>query len=207
MLANETQTIYNNRICSVLTDVSSEKSVENMISEALNGFSRIDILINCAAIQSVLSFDKLTFKEWKRVLNVNLDGTFLCCKHIAGHFKKNKSGNIINFTSIHDKIPRLNKFHYDASKAAVSMFTRELALEMAAYGVRVNGIAPGAIETEMNKDVLESNWKKSEVIARIPMRRMGNPDEVADLVMFLISEKAKYITGEIISIDGGRHLR
>lgn len=193
-------------VLGIKADISDEESVKNMIDQAICYFGEISILINCAAIQTIVSFDQLEFKEWKRILDVNLNGTFLCCKYIAEHFKKNQKGNIINMTSIHATLPRIDKFHYDASKAAVSIFTKELALEMAGHGIRVNGIAPGAIETPMNSELLVNQDKFEAVISKIPMKRMGKPEDIADLVMFLISEKSKYITGEIITIDGGRSL-
>lgn len=188
-------------------DVSGEESVLNMIKKTTETFGKVDILINCAAIQTITPFEQLTFNEWKKIIDVNLHGIFLCCKYASEEIKKNQGGNITNITSIHYDLPRLNKFPYDASKAAVSIFTQELALEFAKYKINVNAIAPGAIETPMNRNILDDSELKKEIISRIPWERMGKAEEVADLALFLVSDKAKYITGQIIRIDGGSSLR
>jgi glucose 1-dehydrogenase len=206
VLAADLSTSGKGRLLPVYTDVSVESSVAEMVRQTLAGFKTIDVLVHCAAVQKPLAFEDLTYDEWKRVIDVNLNGTFLCCKYISAEMVKNKAGKIVNLTSIHDRVPRLNKFNYDASKAAVSMFTKELALQLAPYRINVNAVAPGAIKTPMNDSILSNSDQQKEVESRIPWKRMGDAEEVAELVSFLVSSKADYITGEIIAIDGGRSL-
>ncbi len=194
------------RLLPVHTDVSEEASVAEMVRQTIAEFGSIDVLVHCAAIQKPLAFEDLTYEEWKRVIDVNLNGTFLCCKYVSAEMIKNKSGKIVNLTSIHDSLPRLNKFNYDASKAGVSIFTKELALQLAPYRINVNAVAPGAIKTPMNDSILSDADEQKIVEERIPWKRMGEAEEVAELVSFLVSAKSDYITGAIIAIDGGRSL-
>lgn len=187
-------------------DVSNQEQVQEMVDTVIQKYGRIDILINNAAVQTVIPFFELSETEWKRILNVNLTGTFLCSQAAAKKMIPNNYGKIVNIGSIHYDVPRLDKFHYDTSKAGMAIFTKELALELAKYRINVNYVALGAFETPMNSDIIENRGKIDTVTSRIPLGRMGKPEEAAKLVLFLVSDDAEYITGSIINIDGGRSL-
>lgn len=196
----------------VASDVSDSIGVKAMVDRIAAERPGLDILVHCAAIQTEAAFFDIKIEEWKKIIDVNLNGTFNICQACARVMKENEveegrsRGKIVTMSSIHDVIPRLNKFHYDASKGGVAIFTKELALALAPYRINVNSIAPGAIETPMNRNVLSDETVKKHVESRIPWGRMGYSEEVADLALFLVSGSAEYITGDIIRIDGGRSL-
>ena len=193
----------------VQADIAIRHEVEKLVRETLNNFGQIDILINNAAVQTISPFLELKEEEWRRVIDVNLTGYFLCSQLVAREMIKNPAqikGKIINLSSIHQTLPRFNKIHYDVSKAGVMMLTKEMALELAEYHINVNGIAPGAIATPMNQDILISSERIRELSLRIPLKRIGLPEEVAKAVLFLASDDADYITGEILTVDGGKNL-
>jgi len=194
------------KVIPVKADVSKSDDVKIMVKEIINNFGRIDILVNNAGIQTVAPFLELTEEEWQRVIDVNLKGTFLCSKIVAKEMVKKGKGKIINISSIHQSIPRCNKAHYDASKAAIEMLTKDMALELAKYKINVNCIAPGAIATPMNEDILNSPEKLAEINTKIPWKRMGKPDDISKVATFLASDDADYITGATICIDGGLSL-
>ena len=150
----------------------------------------------------------LSVNDWEEVININLKGTFLCTREALKHMLENNSnkGNnysIINISSVHESIPQPESAPYAASKGGMMMFTKNVALEVADKGIRVNGIAPGAIATDMNKDRLEDPNKKRQEEAKIPMHRIANPEEIAKVVAFLASADASYITGTTVYADGG----
>lgn len=195
-----------NKALSVRADVSLESEVKRMVAEIVEHFGRIDVLVNNAGIQTSKPFLELTGDEWQRVLDVNLKGAFLCSRFSAWEMIKHGGGKIINISSIHQAVPRLNKAHYDASKAALWMLTRDMALELARYKINVNCVAPGAIATPMNQDLLDSPEKMAGMVAKIPWGRIGTPHDVARAALFLASEDADYITGSVIYVDGGLSL-
>lgn len=187
-------------------DTSQSKEVSGMVAEVIRSFGRIDILVNNAGIQTVSPFLDLSEEAWQRVIDVNLKGTFLCSQMVAREMVKNRKGKIINISSIHQSIPRYNKAHYDASKAGIMILTKDMALELSTYRINVNCIAPGAIATPMNKDILDSPERMVEMNSKIPWGRMGTPEEVAQVALFLASDETDYITGATICIDGGSSL-
>ncbi len=197
---------FGRRAVAIKADVSQSKDVSNMVKEVIKNFGRIDILVNNAGIQTIAPFLVLTEEEWQKVIDVNLKGTFLCSQIVAREMVKHKKGKIINISSIHQSIPRCNKAHYDASKAGIEILTKDVALELAEYKINVNCIAPGAIATPMNKDILNSPKKLAETNSKIPWKRMGKPEEVAQVAIYLASDDADYITGTTICIDGGLSL-
>ncbi len=187
-------------------DVSQSKEVSGMVAEVIRSFGRIDVLVNNAGIQTASPFLDLSEEAWQRVIDVNLKGTFLCSQMVAREMVKNRKGKIINISSIHQTTPRYNKAHYDASKAGLMMLTKDMALELSTYRINVNCIAPGAIATPMNKDILDSPERMVEMNSKIPWGRMGTPEEVAQVALFLASDETGYITGASICIDGGSSL-
>ena len=187
-------------------DITNPAEVHKVLGECIERFNRIDVLANVAGIYKAAPFLTMTEQEWDETLNVNLKGTFLCCQIAAREMVKNKFGKIVNIASVDAQkggTPR--HAHYVASKGGVLGLTKALALELAPFGINVNGIAPGVIATEMAKDSLElfgKDWVKA-----IPISRYGTVQEVADLILFLSSNEADYITGATIDINGGLYMR
>jgi NAD(P)-dependent dehydrogenase (short-subunit alcohol dehydrogenase family) len=186
-------------------DVSSHNDVENMVKRTVAEFGRVDILVNNAGIISYKPFLELTDEDWDKILNVNLKGQFLCARAAARVMVKNKWGRIINIASISSggcgiAFPLIA--HYTASKGGVVALTEALALELTPQGINVNAICPGAIDTDMAKGVKEGG-QLAQVLARIPKGRLGQPEDIASLAVFLASEESDYISGAAIVIDGG----
>jgi glucose 1-dehydrogenase len=190
-------------------DISEEKTSSSLIEHANKMFGRIDVLVNNAGIGGAQkSVQKLTSDEWDYVIDVNLKGAFLCTREaIKRMIQDGRSSrevcSIINISSVHESIPQPQSAHYAASKGGMEMLTKTVAIELADKGIRVNGIAPGAIATDMNKDLLEDEQKKKEEEMRIPMHRIGQPEEIAKVALFLASDAASYITGTTVYVDGG----
>ena len=186
-------------------DVGSSHDVEDLVRRTVAEFGRVDILVNNAGILAFKPFLELTDEDWDKTLNVNLKGQFLCARAAARDMVKNKWGRIINIASISSggcgiAFPLIA--HYTASKGGVMALTEALALELTSQGKNVNAICPGAIDTEMAKGVKEGS-QLAQVLARIPKGRLGKPEEVANLAVFLASEESDYISGAAIVIDGG----
>ena len=191
---------------SIKADVSQSREIKSMVMESIKNFGRIDILVNNAGIQTIIPFLELSEEDWQRVIDVNLKGTFLCSQIVAKEMVKQGKGKIVNISSIHQSIPRFNKIHYDVSKAGIAMLTKDMALELSKYKINVNSVAPGAIMTPMNKDIIESQVKIAEIESKIPWKRMGKPEEVAQAVLYLVSDESDYVTGSTINVDGGSSL-
>lgn len=188
----------------IKTDVSQGEEVESLASEALRAFGKVDILVNNAGINIVKPFLKLAEEEWDAVLNTNLKGCFYCCQAIGKGMVERKSGSIINMVSVFGLTGFMNISPYIASKGAIVQLTKALAVEWARHNVRVNAIAPSYIQTDMAKRDIESDQRILQFnLSKIPMRRGGQPNEVAGCVVFLASEASSFITGETIAVDGG----
>ncbi|MBC7074408.1 SDR family oxidoreductase [Candidatus Parcubacteria bacterium] len=187
-------------------DVTKKEEVEKMVKKTIENWGKIDILVNNAGICQFKPFLELTEEEWDRTLDINLKGYFLCAQACAKEMIKQKSGVIINIASVamgQTGIGFPALVHYCASKGGIVAMTEAMALELAPYNIRVNAIAPGAIETPM-VDPLTTNPQMLEAtLARIPMHRLGKPAEVSNLVLFLASEVSSYMTGSTVVIDGG----
>ena len=183
-------------------DVSDEESVNKAVNQIIRDSGKIDILINNAGITRDGLLMRMKVSQWDDVLNTNLKGVFLCTKNVSKFMMKQRSGNIINITSIVGLIGNPGQANYAASKAGVIGFTKTCAKEFASRGIKVNAIAPGFIETEMTE-----NLKTDDLLKMIPLGKLGTADQIASLVNFLVSSDAsEYITGQTISIDGGMNM-
>ena len=184
-------------------DVSKAQEVRGALQEVISRWERVDILVNNAGICLVGSIEGIGETDWDRVMEVNLKSVFLCSQAVMGLMKAQGQGCIINMGSIAGKVGGIAVgAHYSASKAAVMCFTKSLAKELAPYGVRVNAVSPGVVETDMTRMITKGDW--SSYVSQIPMGRVGTPQEVAKAVLFLASDEACYITGEILDVNGGQ---
>jgi 3-oxoacyl-[acyl-carrier protein] reductase len=183
-------------------DITKSSNVKEMVDQVRKGFSRIDILVNNAGIIRRGTIETVTEEDWDRVIEVNLKGTFNCCKAVAGIMRQQGYGKIINVSSIAGKMGDITSAPgYGPSKAGVDALTKTLARQLAPYGINVNGVAPHAIETEMSAQWSEE--RRKEIIASIPLGRLGKPEDIANAVVFLASDEASFITGEILDVNGG----
>ena len=190
----------------VKCNVTKKEEVEEMVKKAVEKFGKVDILVNNAGICQFKPFLELTEEEWDRTLDINLKGYFLCAQAAAKEMVKQKSGVIINIASVamgQVGVGIPNIVHYCASKGGVVGMTEALAVELAPYNVRVNAIAPGMIETPMIDPIKKDPKVAEAMLARIPMKRVGKPEEVSNLVLFLASDASSYMTGSTVVIDGG----
>ena len=186
----------------IQADVSQSDQVKEMISQIERTFHRLDILVNNAGIIRRGTIETVTEEEWDQVMRVNLKGTFNCCKAVVDIMKRQKRGKIINVSSVAGKMGDITSAPgYGPSKAAIDAFTKTLARQLAQYGINVNAVAPHAIETEMSAQWSEE--KRRAIIEAIPLKRLGKPEDVAEAVLFLASDKASFITGEILDVNGG----
>ena len=184
-------------------DITNEELTTSIFKEIINKYKKIDIAINSAGIEGKWNcIEEMNFEDFYKVINVNLMGSFICLKNEILHMKKNKSGNIINISSISGLLGFPNGCHYVASKHGLIGLTKSLALEVAEYGIRINAICPGAVKTEMLDRFLD-NKSQIKFASKHPIGRIASPKEISDLIMFLASNKSSYITGQSIPIDGG----
>jgi glucose 1-dehydrogenase len=185
-------------------DVSREDDVVMMVGAAVEGLGGLDVLVNNAGIQISRPSEELSSEDFDKVLAVNLRGSFLCAREAIRHLlAEEKSGSIINVSSVHQLIPKPNYLGYSTSKGGMQNLTRTLALEYAARGIRVNGVGPGATVTPINRAWIDDPEKRRQVEEHIPMQRAGDADEMAGVTAFLASDDAAYITGQTIFVDGG----
>jgi glucose 1-dehydrogenase len=188
----------------VKADLSSVPQIEFLIDSGVKAFGRIDILVNNAGIEKRKDFWEVTEEEYDAVMAVNLRGVFFATKTVVRHLQSTKrAGKIINISSVHEELPFPHFTAYCMSKGGLKMMTRNLAVELAPFGITVNSVAPGAIETPINKSLLGDAAKLNALLANIPLKRLGKPRDVAEVVAFLASDKADYITGTSIVVDGG----
>jgi 3-oxoacyl-[acyl-carrier protein] reductase len=201
--AKEVQTIGRKALATKV-DVAALGDVEKMVEAILAQFGKVDILVNNAGIARDKLILRMTEEDWDAVLNINLKGTFNCTKTVVRHMSKQKSGKIVNIASVVGEMGNAGQGNYAASKAGVIGFTKTIAREFAQRGINVNAIAPGYIETPMT-DALPDKVKE-ELKRLIPLDRLGKPEDVAEAVLFLVSESANYITGQVLNVNGGIYM-
>ena len=191
----------NVRCLPVKGDVSIFDDTVNMVNQIINEFGKIDVLVNNAGITKDALLMRMKKEDFEDVINVNLVGTFNVTKNVIPYMIKQRSGRIINISSVVGVSGNAGQTNYSASKAGIIGFTKSLAKEVASRNILVNAVAPGFIETQMT-DVLKQEVKE-EIAKNIPLRRMGTPEDVANVVKFLAGEQSSYITGQVINVDGG----
>jgi len=185
----------------IKADVSRTDQIEAMRKQVLKEFGGVQVLVNNAGVHHHLKSWEIDETEWRRVLGVNIGGVFLCSRMFSPEMRENKWGRIINISSIIAFTGTDHEAHYGASKSAVVGLTKSLALELAPYNITVNAIAPGWIETDMTATATVEEKKKA--LELIPLRRMGEPEDIAHAAVFLASERASFITGQTIHVNGG----
>ena len=185
-------------------DVSKVAEVERLVSEAFEHLGTLDVLVNNAGMEKQQAFVDVDEASYDRVLDVNLKGVFFGTQAFArAAIAAGRGGKVINISSVHEELPFPGFASYCASKGGVKMLTRDLAIELAPHGITVNGVAPGAIATPINNSLLEDKPKLDALLAKIPLRRLGSPEDVAGVIAFLASADADYITATTIFVDGG----
>lgn len=201
-LQNITEKIRNlgAEVLPIETNVRDYDQVTAMMEKIVDHFGQLDVLINNAAGTFRIKAEELSPNGWRAIIDTNLNGTFFCCRAAFPYLKKS-GGNIINISSIAGCVPSPSRVHYGAAKAAINHLTQSLAVEWAPHNIRVNAVAPGPIYTQA------SSWTDEEAVKKriqlVPMGRIGTPEEVASICLFLASSKASYITGEVVRVDGG----
>lgn len=195
-------------------DVSKEEEVKAMFAAMFDKYGTIDILVNNAGLQKDAPFLEMTLAEWQLVIHVNLTGQFLCAREAAREFvrrgvvkeRSRAAGKIICMSSVHDIIPWAGHVNYATSKGGIMMMMKSMAQELAPYKIRVNSISPGAIKTPINLSARDTPQEIKDLLTLIPYGRVGEPEDVAKLAVWLASDESDYITGETVYIDGGMAL-
>ena len=190
----------------VQCDISSFADAERVVQTAINEFGRLDIMVNNAGMNWDGVSWKMSEEQWDRVLEVNLKGYFNFTRQVAPIFKDQKYGKIINITSINGLRGKFGQTNYSASKAGIIGFTKALAKELGGFGVNVNAVAPGLIETAMLKESEARDKIVDMAMGESALKQVGQPEDLGFLVAFLASEKARHITGEVIKVDGGQYI-
>jgi len=196
-----------------MLDVADSAGVATFFGKVVDEYGRLDILVNNAGVgQKVTPVVELSDEEWQRVLSITLNGAFYCCRAAGAIMERQESGSIVNISSINGQNPAALVAAYNVAKAGVIMLTRTLALELAAYGVRVNAVCPGPVYTEFNESVMDQRRQSldislDEMVGRIqkavPLGRWGEPEDIAHAVAFLCDPASSWITGEVLRISGG----
>lgn len=194
---------FGQRSLRVSSDVSDRASLERLLAETIQAFGKVDILVNSAGRTKRAPTIDFPEDDWNAIIDTNLNGTLRTCQVFGKHMLERESGSIINIASLSTFVALHEVAAYSASKAAVGSLTKSLAVEWSSRGVRVNAIAPGVFRTALNHKLLDETERGREYLIRTPMRRFGNVDELAGAAIFLASDAASFVTGEIIAVDGG----
>lgn len=188
----------------IQADVSQYQQAVGLIQQTVEHFNRLDIMVNNAGMEIHNGFLDVTEEQWDRVLSVDLKGAFFCTQAAAREMVKRKTpGRIINVSSVHEDIPMPKNAPYCCAKGGLRMMTRTICLELAPYNITVNNIAPGAVDTPIDADVKADPEKMNALLAEIPLHRMGQPEEIGKLALYLASDASAYVTGSTFTIDGG----
>jgi NAD(P)-dependent dehydrogenase (short-subunit alcohol dehydrogenase family) len=187
----------------VEADVSNKGDVDRMVQAVVDRFGRIDVLVNNAGVLKRTPFLEISEQEWDWLLSINLKGYFLCAQAVARVMVGQKSGVIINMSSAYEDLAGRDLAHYCAAKGGVRMLTRQLALELAPFGIRANSIAPGLIETDLNRADIANPEFRERRLSRIPLKVIGVPEDIAGAAVFLASDESRLATGSTVFLDGG----
>jgi glucose 1-dehydrogenase len=191
----------------VAMDVASESDVQGAFAAAADAFGGVDLLVNNAGVEHPYELLDMPLEAWQKVIDVNLTGAFLCAREAARTMRDHKTpGTIVNISSVHEQIAWERFSHYCASKGGMKLFAQSIAKELAPLGIRVVNVAPGAIDTPINKSVLENAQESATVLAEVPLGRWGHVADIARAVAWLASEQASYVTGATLFVDGGMTL-
>ncbi|WBL49163.1 3-oxoacyl-[acyl-carrier-protein] reductase [Clostridium estertheticum] len=189
------------KVLAIQADISSYADVENMIKKSVEEFGSIDILVNNAGITKDGLLMRMKEADFDSVIDINLKGAFNCTRHVAAIMLKQRSGRIINISSVSGLTGNAGQVNYSAAKAGIIGMTKSVAREFGSRGVTCNAVAPGYIQTDMTEDL--SAKVKDTIMGTIPLKRLGRPEDVANVVAFLATDEAAYITGQVINVDGG----
>lgn len=200
--AEEIKEVFHTKASCVRTDVSNRDDIYNLVEFGIKNFGHIDILVNNAGICPLTKIEDITQQEWDEVLDINLRGVFFCCQAVTPIMKKQRQGKILNMASIAGKVGGISSgVHYSASKAGVICLTKALARELAPFGVTVNAIAPGPIDTALTRAFPPE--VRADLAKNCPLGKLGDTEDIAEAAVFLLSDAAKHITGEILDVNGG----
>jgi glucose 1-dehydrogenase len=188
----------------VQADMSKLGDIKKLFSTAIETFGRVDVLVNNAGVEKHAPFWEVTESDYDFVLDINLKGVFFATQEMVRHLMATRrKGKIVNISSVHEELPFPNFTAYCAAKGGLKMLTRNLSVELGHLGVNINNIAPGAIETPINTKLLNDPVKLNALLSQIPLKRLGQPEDVAGLAVFLASDDANYVTGSTFFVDGG----
>ncbi len=212
-VANRIETLGRKAI-TIKADVSDEEAVRAMFARAVDHFGTLHILVSNAGLQRDAPFHDMTLEQWNKVIGVNLTGQFLCAREAVREFRRRgvvngvsaAAGKLVCMSSVHQEIPWAGHANYAASKGGVMQMMRSLAQEVAPFAIRVNGVAPGAIRTSINRPAWETKEAYESLMTLVPYKRIGEPDDIAQAVAWLVSDAADYVTGATLFIDGGMTL-
>lgn len=201
MIFEELEKIFPNRLHILKCDISNHSQVKKLIQEIIQSFKRIDILINNASIIDDNFIKDMRDEQWEKVININLNGTFYCLREVIPYMINQNFGRIVNISSVASKRGTIAQSNYAASKAAIDSLTRSLAKELGKFNITTNSVVPGIIRTNMIQNIPKKILEKN--LELIPLKRFGTPDEVAKVVLFLVSDNSSYCNGCFLNVDGG----
>lgn len=203
-VVEEIESLGSRRALAVQADVTKPGDVENLVRKTVEEFGRLDVMVNNAGMEQKMPFLETPFEVWEKAIAVDLTGPWLGCQEAAKQMVEGGGGGrIINVSSVHEDLPMPTNSPYCAAKGGVRMLMRTIAVELAPHGITVNNIAPGAVETPMDADIKQDPDELKELLSEIPLNRMGKPEEIAELAVYLASDQSAYVTGSTFVIDGG----